>query len=317
LIVYRPFRNTDPPGLAEIWRTQAPERGLAQPMSAALIEAHLLAKPYFERQALIVAEQGSELVGFAHAAFGPNAAGTDIDTHLGVTCLVMVRASHQRQGIGAQLLEHSERYLCRHGARTLLAGGISPNHAFYLGLYGGSGLPGVLASAPRAEKLFRSHGYRELRQICVLHRDLAGFRPVFDRTHVQIRRRTLLQVEDDPPPATWWEACTEASFDRTRFTLQSRDAQTPMATATFWDIQPLSQSWGVLTAGLSHLHVAPPLRRQGLGSYLLGEALHALARQGFAMVEAQLPADQPGLMSLFHRLGFVQVDVGYVLQKDV
>lgn len=317
MIVYRPFRNSDPPGLAEIWRTQPPERGLAQPMSASLIEAHVLAKPYFERQSLIVAEQGSELVGFVHAAFGPNAAGTGINTQVGVTCLVMVRASHQRQGIGGQLLEHSERYLCSHGARTLFAGGISPNHGFYLGLYGGSGLPGVLASAPRAQSLFRSHGYRELKQICVLHRELANFRPVIDRTHVQIRRRTHMQVEHDPRPATWWEACTEGAFERTRFTLHSRDEQNLMASATFWDIQPLSQSWGVLTAGLSHLHVAPALRRQGLASFLLGEAFRSLAQQGYALVEAQLPADNPALLALFNRLGFVQVDIGFVLQKEV
>ena len=317
MISYRPFRNSDPPGLAEIWRTQPPERGLVQPMSAALIETHVLAKPYFERESLIVAEQGSELVGFVHAAFGPNAAGTGIDTHLGVTCLVMVRASHQRQGIGAQLLEHSERYLSSHGARTLLAGGISPNHAFYLGLYGGSGLPGVLASAPRAQNLFRSHGYRELKQICVLHRDLTSFRPVFDRAHLQIRRRTQMQVQYDPRPATWWEACTEGPFERTRFLLQSRDARTTVASATFWDIQPLSQSWGVLTAGLSHLHVEPALRRQGLASYLLGEAFHSLARQGFALVEAQIPAADAALLALFNRLGFVQVDMGYVLQKEL
>lgn len=317
MIVYRPFRNSDPPGLAEIWRTQPPERGLVQPMSTSLIETHVLAKPYFERQSLIVAEQGSELVGFVHAAFGPNAAGTGLDRHLGVTCLVMVRASHQRQGIGAQLLEHSERYLCSHGARTLLAGGISPNHAFYLGLYGGSGLPGVLASAPRAQSLFRSHGYRECKQICVLHRDLTNFRPVMDRTHVLIRRRTQMQVEHDPRPATWWEACTEGTFERVRFTLHSRDTQTPMATATFWDIQPLSQSWGVLTAGLSYLHVVPSLRRQGLASYLLGEAFHTLARQGFALVEAQLPAEDAALLGLFNRLGFVQVDMGFMLQKEV
>ena len=36
-IVYRTFRNTDPPHLVDIWRSQPPERALVQPMSVALL----------------------------------------------------------------------------------------------------------------------------------------------------------------------------------------------------------------------------------------------------------------------------------------
>ena len=71
MIGYRIFRNSDPPHLADIWRTHAGRRGLMQPMTAALLEELVLSKPYFDPQGLIVATDGNHPVGFAHAAFGP------------------------------------------------------------------------------------------------------------------------------------------------------------------------------------------------------------------------------------------------------
>ena len=159
-IGYRPFRNADPSALAEIWRSQPPERGLVQPMSADLFEHMVLSKPYFENQGLIVAVEGQRPVGFVHAAFGPSDDGQRLSTQLGVTCLVMVRLDYQRKGIGAELLARGEAYLRGRGAHVLYAGSIQPLNGFYLGLYGGSELPGVLDSAPRAQYLFKSQGYR-------------------------------------------------------------------------------------------------------------------------------------------------------------
>src|SRR6476469_711267 len=70
LIRYRPFENRDPPGLAEIWRTQRPIRGRMQAVTPQVLEKHVFAKPWFDRHGLIVACDGPRLVGFAHAGFG-------------------------------------------------------------------------------------------------------------------------------------------------------------------------------------------------------------------------------------------------------
>ncbi|HEV3021517.1 MAG TPA: GNAT family N-acetyltransferase, partial [Pirellulales bacterium] len=262
-IEYRSFRNSDPPALAEIWRSQPPERGLMQPMSADLFEQMLLAKPYFDNQGLIVALDERRPVGFVHAAFGPSDDGRRLSTLLGVTCLVMVRLDYQRRGIGAELLARSEAYLCGRGAQVIYAGGIQPLNGFYLGLYGGSELPGVLDSAPRAQYLFKSQGYREIDRVCVLRRELAGFRSPVDRQQIQIRRQMVVKASDDPPARTWWEASTWGAMERTRFELSTRDGDGPLATATFWSIEPLAHSWGVRAAGLIELEVAPAHRRQG------------------------------------------------------
>jgi hypothetical protein len=68
----RPFRNSDPPHLATIWRSQPPQRGLAQPINASLLELCVFSKQFFDPEGLLVATRDEVPVGFAHAAFGPN-----------------------------------------------------------------------------------------------------------------------------------------------------------------------------------------------------------------------------------------------------
>lgn len=317
MIRYRSFRNSDPPALAEIWRTQPPERGLMQPMSADLLEHEVLSKPYFDQQGLIVALDHDEPVGFAHAAFGPNRGESGLSTEQGVTCLVMVRANYQRQGIGAELLRRSEEYLRSRGARELYAGGTEVLNAFYLGLYGGSELPGVLDSAPRAKRLFAAQGYVAADRMLVLHRELAGFRAQVDRQQIQLRRKTSVRITPDPTARTWWEACTLGGLERTRYELLSRDGGQTLASATFWTMQPIAASWGVRAAGVLDVTVDPNQTRTGLATCLLGEGFRALQQQAISLVEVQVSERNIPAVSLWHKLGFNAVDQGTIFRKPV
>lgn len=316
MLRYRPFRNGDPQALAEIWRTQPPERGLMQPMSAGLFEHEVLAKPYFDNAGLIVAVDGDEPVGFAHAAFGPNEGETSLCTRFGVTCLVMVRANFQNRGIGGELLDRSERYLTRMGAEVLYAGGIRPLNAFYLGLYGGCELPGVLDSGPRAQRLFLSRGYKEIDRSIVLHRDLVGFRAPVDRKQLLIRRNYLVRSIPDPTPASWWEACTWGALERTRFELVPSQGGAVAAQATFWSMQPLAASWGVHAAGLLELETSESHQRQGLATFLLGEAFRRLQVEQVSLVEVQTMRHNAAALKLYEKLGFREVDQGAVYRKE-
>ncbi len=90
---------------------------------------------------------------------------------------------------------------------------------FYVGLYGGSELPGILDSDPQHQGFFRAAGYREIDRTVVLHRELTGFRPYVDRQQMLLRRRIRVESACDPPFRTWWEACTVGDFTRLRFEL--------------------------------------------------------------------------------------------------
>ncbi|HEX4148717.1 MAG TPA: GNAT family N-acetyltransferase, partial [Pirellulales bacterium] len=276
MICYRPFRNSDPPHLAEIWRTQPRERALAQPASTEVIELMVLAKPYFDNAGLIVATDDEHPVGFVHAGFGPSDDEQGFCRDLGTTYMVMVRPNYQHQGIGRHLLSQAEQYLRTGGAKVLYGGGIQPLNGFYLGLYGGSELPGVLDTVPRAQRLFEASGYRAIDRVQVWQRGLAGFRPSVDRQQMHFRRRSLFQTAEDPPARTWWDACTYGSFQRVRFELLDRQTKSLLGSLVAWNIEPLGSTWGVHAAGITEFTVDESQRRQGVGTFLLGEALRQL-----------------------------------------
>jgi hypothetical protein len=177
---------------------------------------------------------------------------------MGVTHIVMVRPHYQRHGIGRELLSRAEDYLRRSGAGVLYAGGTGHLNGFYLGLYGGSELPGTLDSTPSAQLLFKSGGYQEIDRVIVLQRDVMTFRPPIDRRLMQWRRLAAVRTTHDPEAANWWEASTYGAFPLIRFEV---DLKTPAvknaATATFWMMETFSRSWGVQAAGLVDFEVRP------------------------------------------------------------
>lgn len=316
MIHYRPFLNTDPPHLVEIWRSQPPERGLAQPMSLELFEQHILSKPYFDREGFIVAVDDDKPVGFAHAAFGSCDDEHDMTYVWGCTALVMVRANYQRQGIGSELLALSEAYLKSHGAKVLYAGEMRPLNAFYLGLYGGSELPGVLDSTPHAQSLFKARGYREIDRCTVLHLDIKRFRAPVDRKQLQIRRSTTVRTDDDPQPRSWWQACLYAPYLWNTYTLVNREDNQQLAQATFWCMTPLATNWGVHAAGLVDVQVDDAHQRQGYATFLLTEAFKNLQAQGITLIEAQTMQRNGPALALYKKLGFHKVDEGAVYRKE-
>jgi GNAT superfamily N-acetyltransferase len=312
----RPFRNTDPPHLAEIWRSQSPQRGLVQPMSVRVLEEHVFAKPYFDRFGLSVAtDERGQVVGFAHAAFGPSDDFSTLATDMGAIGMLLAAPDRPFEPIALPLLEASEAYLRSRGATLLYAGGIFPLNAFYLGLYGGSELPGILQSDARLLEFYRTQGYGEIGRVAVLQRELANFRPGVDRGQMQIRRGYRIEAVLDPPARSWWEACILGHADRTRFHLYPRSGNDPAASVTFWHIEPLASSWGMHAVGVLDLETAPSARRQGLATFLLGESLRQLQTHGATLVEAQTMVSNEAALQLYRKLDFHPVEEGIVLRK--
>ena len=284
-------------------------------MTAGLLETHVFARPYFDRRALVVAEDGGRLAGFAHAAFGAAPDGSKIGTEVGAINVVQVAEHEQREAIARGLLERCEAYLTGGGARTLFAGCVQPAHGFYLGLYGGSESPGVLESDAATLTLFRNAGYVEVREQAILQRPRAVFRPPVDRQQMQIRRQYQVQSQADPPPTTWWEAWTVGQLDRVRHRLFARQASEPCGEVLAWNREHAPGDFGTPAVGLLNLQIQPELRGQGLGTFLVAEALRAMQGSGVVLVEVQADAsNQPGL-ALSRKLGFQQVDRGWVLRK--
>ncbi|MES1213454.1 MAG: GNAT family N-acetyltransferase [Singulisphaera sp.] len=316
MISYRSFRNHDTPQLVDVWRSQAPTRGLVQRISVDLIEQIVLAKPYFENDGLILAFDERTAVGFVHAGFGATDNAEGLNHRFGVTSLLLVRPNYQQSTVGPDLLARSEQYLRSHGAGVLYAGGIRPLDPFYRGLYGGSEMPGVLTSDHFANGVYRAAGYRAIDHVAILERELAGYRPPVDRAQMQIRRTSVVEEIADAKPRNWWEACALEHFQVTAFELRERDQQQPSAVARFWMLETFAAGWGVQAAGLYDLEVRPERRRAGLATFLLGDAFRRLAAQGIGLIEVQTMAGNAPAQALYQKLGFREVDRGTAYRKE-
>jgi ribosomal protein S18 acetylase RimI-like enzyme len=225
----------------------------------------------------------------------------------------VVPHDHQEE-IGAALLARCEEYLVRRGAVTIMGGGAPGLGGFYLGLYGGASLPGILDSSPAMQGVFRRAGYLEADRIAVMRRPLAGFRPPVGRAQLAIRRSTQMRVIDEPARRDWWEAATTTGISLRRYELRD-EAAAVLGAATFWDVEPLATSWGVSAAGLFGVSVEGPRRRQGLASHLIAEALHDLAQEGVALCETHVSESNEAAIKLFFKLGFEATAHGTLFRK--
>jgi hypothetical protein len=258
-------------------------------------------------------------VGFVHAGFGPTADYSALDPTQGVTSLLLVASHPRAPQIAGDLLSASEDYLRARGATTLHGGGTNRLGPFYYGLYGGSGLPGVLATDAGMSQVFERAGYERHAYCDVLRRELAAFRPPMDRNLLQIRRRFELAQADDPLPANWWEGCAFGHTDRLRFLLTEKSAAAvgsqPAATCSFWDIEPLASSWGVHAMGLIDLNIQPEVDSTSVATFFLGEILRQLASYGTTLVEIQVPCGDSLLTDACRQLGFQTHNQGYCFRK--
>jgi GNAT superfamily N-acetyltransferase len=313
---FRSFRNTDPPRLVDIWRDQPSQRGIAQPVTAGILEQFIFSKPYFDPSGLILALENDKPIGFAHAGFGANDGHTAISTESGTTYQLMLRAEHRNTTVAGELLARCEAYLRGRGARVIYAGGIRPLNGFYLGLYGGSELPGILAGDPVFHDACRQSGYREIDRVVVMLLELGNFRPPIARNLRQLRKEVSCHETPGPARRDWWDACTTGAFERIRFSLSRVGGGSPIADVWFWDVEPLSSTWGAPAAGMFDLEVPADQRRKGLAMYLLGEAFERLRTRGVLLVEAQTMQHNAPALALYQKLGFKKVDEGIVYRKD-
>ncbi len=317
VIEYRAFLNTDLPGIVSIWKHQRVQRAFAQTMYNDLFERTVLSKPFFDPEGLIMAIQDGEPAGFVHCGFGPNEDRSDLDQSNGIICLLLTTANRQKFEICNQLIERAEQYLCRHGSHTIFTGSVFPFSPFYLGLYGGSNVPGILSGHQAIIDVFNSRGYRQQKQVLVMQRSLHNFRAVLDRQQTTVRRSVRIEQDQDPLAANWWEACTLGSTNRCVFHLIDRKTGQSQGNISYWDVEPLARNWGVRAMGLFNLSIDREARQAGLGTFLIGESLRHMQQQGINLVEAQVADDNLPATNLFEKMGFEAIDTGLVLQREM
>lgn len=316
MIDYRFFRNTDPPTLVEIWNRSFPGRSAVQLRSSYPLERFVFAKPFFDPAGVVIALDNNQRVGFVHAGFGPNAKEDAVCTDTGVICALGVLPSYRRQGIGTELLHRAEQYLADKGAKTVRAGAMKPYDPFYLGLYGGSDMPGFLTSDEAAAPFFESLGYRPQETTIVFQRRLDQPLTIADPRFAALRRQFELRVLPRAGVGSWWQEAVVGPLEPLEFRLEEIPGRRLAARTEVWEMETFSWSWGLPCVGLLNIEVREDLRRQGIGKFLVVSILRYLQEQYFALVEVQVSErNQPGV-KLLQSLSMQQVDVGRTFRKE-
>lgn len=317
MITFRPFQNTDPPQIVEVWRSQAPLRGQVHSVPLDVLERHVFSKAFFDREGFIVAVEDNRIVGFVHASFAPNESLAELDRNLGVVAQLKVVPHQEQDQIAQQLLVLAEAYLRSHGSKKIIAYGTHPSTPFYLGFYGGSRLSGILASDEQGQRWFSAAGYSRGPQSFIMQTRLSNFRPCVNRQQMVLRRSSVVVASYDPLPKSWWEACIWGHSERILFVAQDKSTGRTQGKVMFWDMEPLATSWGVRVVGMNDLTVESNYLRQGVATFMIGESLRQLASHGVSIAECQISDSHPELHGLLMKLGFEKVDSQILLEKKI
>lgn len=315
MITYRSFRNWDPPTLVALWNSSISGRGAAHSIEVADLDRLVFSKPYFDPCGITIAEEDGQPVGFVHAGFGADDHG-QLCRDYGVIAMLVVAPTHRRRGVARELVRQAEEYLRTCGSTVIYAGSMHPLNPFYLGLYGGSELPGILKSDVAAHQLFQSLGYRAVDECVVMQLSLDRPPALTDPKSRAWARRVEFSVNPEPRSPDWWTACQFASLDHAQFELQLKETGAMVARARGWEMDPMQKTWHSQAVGIVDMQVEPEYRNQGLGTYFTARILKHYRENGLTLAEVQTMTRNQAACRLYQRLGFKEVDRGVIYRAE-
>lgn len=298
--------------MTELWNFGRLGPGAAVEFCNDALDMLVLAEPYFDKRGLIVACEGSEVLGFVHAGFGASPDGSGVSKDAGVISAVVVSVDRRREGIGRELVHRAEAYLRERGAKEIFAGESGTRNPFYLGLYGGAEAAGFLESDAGAAPFFTALGYVPVERHLILRRDITAKKDPFDPRALAIKRTMKFGVMDRPPNATWWWMTRHGRFESLTFALVPNSGAPSPAFVTCWGMELHSANRGQRTVGLTDVHVTDKELRKGYAKVLLTEVIRRLREDMVTQLEATIRDDNLPAIALFKGLSFEQQDKGVV-----
>jgi len=315
VIEYRTFHNSDPARIVALWNGCPLGRGAATGVAVDVFETLNFAQPYFDREGLILACDGPDVVGFVHAGFGANAQETALSYDSGVICAVLVHPTCRRRGIGRELVSRAEAYLRSRGAQSLYAGPCEPRDPFFFGLYGGGCPSGFLESDADAAPFFQAMGYEPIERYAVMQCDLSTQRTPMSFRFITVRRKIELTVTPEPPHVSWWWATRYGRLDTVEFSLHSKEAPDDLAEMTVIGMDLYMSAWQQRAVGFSQLRTRETELRKGYAQALLMETCRRLKDELVTLAEAHALESNTPVLKLLESCGFARVDTGVVYRR--
>lgn len=299
MVEYRPFHNTDPPRLHQLWHACALGRSAAEGFSCDILELFTFSQPFFDPRGLIVAKDGDRVVGFVHAGFAPNRGQDDLNLCDGIISALMVHPGFRRRGIATELLRRAADYLQSRGSVTIEAGGGLDRNGFYVGIYGGLQPSGFSQEAAAWGPFFASCGFTPASTTLVLRRNLTTSRDPISTRIIRNRRLLNLVMTDRPTGQPWWWFIRFGHLDSLRFELQEKSSGLTVASGQIIGMDVFIPKWGLRSVGIRDVYVPEGNRRHGYGSSLVLEICRSLRDETVQQIEAHVDHTNSGAIELF------------------
>ena len=312
----RAFRNYDIPHIVSLWNRCMPDEHCTRPLTSEAFERLILGKLYFDRDGLLVAERQDALVGLAHGGVGPDGEQTGLDEDFGTLSILMVDPAHRRRGLGRRLLEAVEAYLRSRGTVTVYGLGMWPVSPFYVGLYGGSEMPGVLSSNTAMRALLENTGYKPAAESVVMRRNMDEPTHVSDTRFRHLRRQYQVAVSADASDRTWWWQQVYGCFEGERILLRDTQSGRAVASAYYWDMAEFARARPGPMVGVIDVRVDQSHRRQGLARFLMTQLLSRLLGYYVSTVEVVTMQTNQAAQNLYTGLGFQIVERGTTFRRS-
>ena len=301
---FRTFHNSDPPRILKLWHNSKLGPSAAEGFPCDILELFVFSQPFFDGKGLILATEGEEIIGMAHASFAASDDGSQLDRSRGVISALAVHPDHRRQGLGRELLSKAEAYLAENGATTVAFGGGLDQNGFYNGMYGGLQASGFCHTAAPWTKFLGDVGYEPTESTFVMHRDLTMGRDPVSARLIRHRRRLNLVITDRVAEMPWWWHVRFGHLDALRFELQERHDESVVASAQVIGLDVFVPKWGLRAVGIREVVVPEEQRRHGYGLSIVLEICRRLREQSIQLIEAQVGSENSAANELFLAAGF-------------
>ena len=290
---------------------------MVKPLSAHDFDTAVVSRVDFDPRGLIVAEREGQVVGFAHAGFGPiepNGPTHRLDRQLGTVAMLVVDPEFAAERVADRLLVEAEAYLRERGAQVLYAGGRFPLDPFYRSIYGGSEWSGILDDHNEFRQAVEAAGYAIAARASLMELDLAQ-PETRDPRAALVRRQVRFEVIEDVDLTGWWDGLAIGQGAVNGYQLVRKTDDLRLAEATTWDMTAFGKCDGKARVGLIALAVAPGHRRQGFGRFLINEVARHLRGQWANSVALATDQANAAALSLYASLGFETVGSATLYRK--
>ncbi len=307
-MLYRPFHNSDPPKLHQLWHVSALGPNAAEGFSCDVFELLACSQPYWDPNGLIIAHDAetNRIAGFVHAGFAPNADQSGLDQTKGTICGLVVHPEFRRRKVGTELLKKAEDYLRTKGAKTVVAGAGLEQNPFYTGIYGGLDPSGFCASAANWTEFFAACGYLPAGEVLIFRRDLIRSKDPVNAKLLRHRRHLNLAITDRPTNESWWWFARFGHLDSLRFELHEKGTENVVASGQIIGMDLFIPKWGVRSVGIREIFVPASQRRHGYAQALLLEICRRLKGESVELVEAHVLPTDKAVLDLFSLAKFEQ-----------